>query len=144
VKTFYTYGNAYNDSFVKSMIYSYPGEFEVKYIDSIDEVGEGVIVIPGTSAKSESMESQQFSILHGDFRGDEVLNQLYENRDIEKLADSKIRTRGCSRYFVLETEVTGYRDLILKQVGEYDRWIAHGWILSAEKVHKHLDCSTTI
>ena len=144
VKTFYTYDNSYNDSFVKSMIYSYPGEFEVKYIDSIDEVREGVIVIPGTSAKSESMESQQFSILHGDFRGDEALNKLYENRDIEKLADSKIRTRGCSRSFVLETEVTGYRDLILKQVGEYDRWIAHGWILSAEKAHKHLDCSTII
>ena len=137
VKTFYTYDNPYSDSFVNSMLYSYPDEFDVKYIDSIGEVREGVIVIPGTSAKSEIMEGKKFAVL-GDFRGDKVLNKLYENRDIEKLADSKIRTRGCSRYFVLETEVTGYRDLILKQVGEYDRWIANGWILSAETVHKHL------
>ena len=81
------------------------------------------------------MESQQLAILNGDFREDEILNELYKNKDIEKLAISKIITRGCSKYFVLESEVTGYRDLILNQVSEYDRWIANAWILSAEEVH---------
>jgi|TARA_Y100000031_G_scaffold59346_2_gene67091 hypothetical protein len=135
VTQFYTYDNAYNDSLVKTMIYSYPNEFDVKYINSIEEVKEGIIVIPGTSSKSESMESQQYSIINGDFKDDKTLNELYENKDIEKLAISKIRTRGCSRYFVLETEVTGYRDLILKQVSDYDHWIANAWVLSAETVH---------
>ncbi len=135
VTQFYTYDSAYNDSLVKTMIYSYPNEFDVRYINSIDEVKEGIIVIPGTSSKSEPMESQQYAIINGDFTDDETLNKLYENKDIEKLAFFKIRTRGCSRYFVLETEVTGYRDLILKQVSDYDHWIANAWVLSAEAVH---------
>jgi hypothetical protein len=135
VKEIYTYDNSYNDSLVKSMTYSYPGEFKVKHITGIKDVAKGIIVVPGTSSKSESMESQQLAILNGDFREDEILNELYKNKDIEKLAISKIITRGCSKYFVLESEVTGYRDLILNQVSEYDRWIANAWILSAEEVH---------
>lgn len=134
VTDFYTYDNPYNDSFVKTMLYSYPDDFSVKYIECLSEVETGIVVIPNTSSKSEHMESTQYSIINGDFTADELLNKLYETREIEKVAISKIRTRGCSKYFVQESEVTSYRDLILNQVDDYDRWIAHGWILSAESI----------
>lgn len=144
VKEFYTYDNAYNDSFVKAMVYTFPGEFQVNYVNGIEEVETGVIVIPGTSSKSESMESQEYSILNGDFTEDKILNELYKTRDIEKLALAKLRTRGCSKFFSLETEVVAYRDLILKQITDYDRWIANAWILRAEDVHEYLKSKRSV
>ncbi|MBD3271710.1 MAG: hypothetical protein GF384_04130 [Elusimicrobia bacterium] len=136
IKTFYTYDNPYNDSFVKTMLYSYPREFQVKYVNKLSDVPRtGYMVIPGTSSKSEAMESQSYSIVHGDFTEDPWLNMLYKTKALETLAISKLRTRGCSSIYVCETEVTGYRDLILGQISAYDRWISHGWILPAEAVH---------
>lgn len=131
VREFYTYDNPYNDSLVKTMLYSFPNEFDVHYIKSIAEVKKGIIVIPQTSSKSVSMESTQYAIEHGDFTYDEALNNLLANRKIEKLALAKIKTMGCSKIYVLESEVTSYRDLILKQVKDYDRWLGNAWVLQA-------------
>ena len=130
VKEFYTYDNSYNDSFVHTMVSTYPNEFEVHTINSISEVNSGIVVTPNTSAKSVNMETQQYAILNGDFRNDEALNELMDNRYIENIALMKIRTMGCSKYYVHESEVTSYRDLILKQVTDQDRWRGYAWILS--------------
>jgi len=62
VRTFYTYDNPYNQPFVETMVYSHPGEFEVKYIDSIKDVGDGIVVVPPTSSKSLTMESDSFGV----------------------------------------------------------------------------------
>lgn len=131
IKEFYTYNNPYNNSLVQTMLYSYPDDFNVHYIQSIGEVAEGIIVIPGTSSKSLSMETEKYAIEHGDFIYDELLNQLYKDRKIEMLAIAKIKTMGSSRIFVHESEVTSYRDLILKQITEQDRWLGNAWIISA-------------
>jgi hypothetical protein len=134
VKEFYTYDNPYNEPLVRTMLYTYPDEFKVHYIKSIADVKEGVIVVPGTSSKSVSMESTQYAIENGDFTGDRALNQLYADRKIEKLAMARIKTMGCSRIFVHESEVTSYRDLILKQIADHDRWLANAWVLSASSI----------
>lgn len=131
IKEFYTYNNPYNNSFVQTMLYTYPDEFNVHYIQSIEEVTEGIIVIPGTSSKSLSMETEKYAIEHGDFIYDELLNQLYIDRKIENLAIAKIKTMGSSKIFVHESEVTSYRDLILKQITEQDRWLGNAWVISA-------------
>lgn len=138
IKTFYTYDISYNDSFVNAMLYSYPEEFQVEHISRLEEVEDGYIIIPCTSSKSEHMESDTFSATYGDFTEDETLNELYKSKTIEEINVGKFRTRGCSPLFSLEAEVTGYRDLILKQTQDYDRWIAHGWILPAKAVQEFI------
>jgi len=134
VKEFYTYDNPYNDSFVHTMVYSYPNEFKVHTINSISEVNNGIVVIPNTSSKSVNSETMQYAILNGDFDKDEALNELYENRGIEKIALAKIRTMGSSKYYVHESEVTSYRDLILKQMADQDRWRGNAWIFHSGTV----------
>ncbi len=136
ITEFDTYGNTFNDCFVHTMLCTYPGEFKVNFVDSMADMKSGWFVVPPTSAKSETMESQQFSILNGDFRADPVLNLLLDDRAIEKIAAGKFQTRGTSRYFSLETEVTGFRDLILHQMKEKDYWLGNGWLVSAEAVRQ--------
>ena len=134
VKVFYTYDNPYNNGFVQTMLYSHPGKFEVKYIDSISDVGAGIVVVPPTSSKSLAMESDSFGVQNGDFRTDRALAELLDSRRIEDIALAKINTFGSSRYFVHESEVTSYRDIILKQIGDNDRWLGHGWVIDAKNL----------
>jgi hypothetical protein len=129
VSSFYTYDNSYNDPFVSAMIASYPDEFEVKYIENMSEVSEGVIVIPATSSKSVTQETQQYAIINGDFDKDSYLNKLLLDKSIETEAVFKIPTAGSSKYYVHESEVTSYRYIVLKQINEYDRWLGNAWIL---------------
>jgi hypothetical protein len=43
---------------------------------------------------------------------------------------------GTSRKWVHEDEVTSYRELLLKDITEYDRWRALGWIIDVPKLRK--------
>ena len=129
VDKFYTYNNSYNDSFVSAMISTYPGEFDVHFINNLSEVTEGVIVIPAVSSKSVSQETQKYAIINGDFDKDLSLNNLLEDHSIEDIAVSRIPTVGSSKYYVHESEVTSYRDIVLKQISENDRWLGNAWIL---------------
>ena len=132
VDTFYTYDNPYNDSFVKTMVSSYPDEFNVKYIDSLSDISRGIVVIPAVSSKSVSMETQQYAILDGDFNKDLSLNNLLKDKSIEDKALMKIPTMGSSKYYVHESEVTSYRSFILKQISDFDRWLGNAWILEIQ------------
>lgn len=134
---FFSYDTAYNDGFVKTMLYSYPGEFSVQYVRSIEEAGnEGVFVVPPSSSKSVAMETQQFSILNGDFRQDSVLNELLDTGRIEKIALERIKTLGSSRVYVHESEVTSFRDLGLHQIADRDRWLGHGWVIDLATINQ--------
>ena len=116
IQSFYTYNNPYNNSFVESMLYSHPDEFDVTYIDNIKEAMGGIVVVPPTSSKSVDMTSDKYGVENGDFRDDLVLTQLLDSREIERVALAKFDTRGCSRYFVHESEVSTYRDIFLGQI----------------------------
>ena len=119
------------------MLYSYPGEFSVQYVRSIEEAGnEGVFVVPPSSSKSVAMETQQFSILNGDFRQDSVLNELLDTGRIEKIALERIKTLGSSRVYVHESEVTSFRDLGLHQIADRDRWLGHGWVIDLATINQ--------
>lgn len=129
VNTFYTYKTSFNDSFVSTMIYSFPNEFNVKYIKKMSEIKTGYLVVPQTSAKSVSMETQQEAILNGDFNTDKKLNDLIKSKEISKLALVRIPTIGNSKYFAQESEVTSYLDLMLKRVSDFDLYRGNAWIL---------------
>ena len=135
VSEFFTYDTPYNDAFVDSMSAADLEKYKVRYIDNINEVKKGVIVIPGTSSKSFNMESQKCAIEQGDFTSDKDLNYLIETRKISDFAIARLKTFGNSRFWGHESEVVSFRDLILKDIDENDRWRGWAWVLDAEKLH---------
>ena len=129
VEKFYTYKTHFNDSLVETMIYGFPDEFEVVYVKNMSEVKEGYLVVPQTSAKSVSMETQQEAINNGDFTYDSNLDSMIISREIESIAIARIPTLGNSKYFAQESEVTSYLDLILKKISKLDFYRGNAWIL---------------
>ena len=138
IKEFYTYNTPYNNPLVKTMTYSYPDDFVVRYVKTMGEVKAGIMVVPGHSAKSVQMETTGYAIENGDYREDPMLNKVYDQHTMEACALVKIRTMGSSKVYVHESEVTSYRDLILHQITDEDRWLAQAWVVDIARVHQML------
>lgn len=130
---FYTYDTPYNNAFVGALLAS-KDSYKVHSIQSLAEVAKGYIIVPGTSAKAVNMESECCAIEDGDFSMDPDLNRLIESKEIVNVAVACFKTFGTSRVWVNESEVTSYRDLILKEISHEDRWRGHGWILDAGRL----------
>ena len=129
IDKFYTYKTTFNDAFVTPMLDNFPNEFSVDYISSIDEVKEGYVVVPPVSAKSVSMETQKEAIEGGDFVHDPVLKDLLKEKKIEKIALCKIKTMGSSKFWVHNSEITSFRDLVLGDISPLDRWLGYAWVI---------------
>jgi len=135
ISEFYTYDNSFNTAFVEVLIDQYPDKYKVKYIQSLSEVKTGYIVVPGTSAKALNMDSVRQGIEHGDFTDDPALNKIKKDKQIENLAIASFKNTGSSKYWVQDSEVTSYRELVVKDISDDDRWLAKGWLLDAEIIH---------
>ncbi len=144
IKEFYTYNTNYNKSFIEAIHgigksdYLPPKDmappYIVHYINSIADVKNGWIVIPCTSSKSLYMNTEMEAIEGGDYTKDPVLNKLLETRDMEKIATAKFKTMGTSNIWPVESEVTGFRDLILHEITKKDRWRGYAWLLNTRNL----------
>src|SRR3989344_1245137 len=151
IKRLYTYKTSFNNCFVEGIpgifVSDYmppkniPAPFQITYIESIADVTDGWIVIPGTSSKSLIMESEKEAIINGDYTKDPVLNKLLETKDIEKIATVKFKTYGTSRIWTHESEVSSYRDLILHEITKKDLWRGYAWLLHTDNLKKYLASS---
>ncbi len=138
VREFYTYATAYNDSLVGVLADAMPSAYTIHYIRRLTDVERGYIVVPGTSAKALTAESDASAIAGGDFSDDPDLTALIEQRAIERCAAAAFRTFGTSRIWVHESEVTSFRDLILKDITAADRWRGRAWLLRASDCRRAL------
>lgn len=144
IKEFYTYKINYNRTFVDAIPGIGKSDFlppdnivplyTVHYINSISDVKDGWIVIPGTSSKAINMNTEREAIDSGDYTKDPVLNKLLETRDMEKIATAKFKTMGTSTIWSVESEVTGFRDLILHEITDKDRWRGYAWLVHTSKI----------
>lgn len=134
VRGFTTYDTPYNDAFVFALPAEVRSRYEIRFITRLEEVSHGYVVTPGTSAKALNMESQRWAIENGDFRLDPLLNSLIETKTIERYAVACFKTFGSSRVWVHESEITTYRDLILREIGPRDRFRGRAWILDAGRL----------
>jgi len=107
----------------------FPNDFKVEYVSSIKKLRDKIILIPNTSSKSLFMESEKYAIKNGDFDEDEYLNSLIDDKFQNVQVLRKFKTMGSSKYFVNESEVTSYRNIILKQISDYDRFRGHAWLI---------------
>lgn len=129
IRNFATYDNPYNEALVKTMVYTFPNEFEVEYVDRIKNAKGKYFIVPQTSSKAIYMECQKYAIENGDFSFDIELNRLFNSREIQKVSLKSFKTMGSSAYYVHESEVTTYRCIILKQVKAADILRGHAWLL---------------
>lgn len=138
VKQFYTYDIRYNDAFVGVLPSKFLEDTNVHYIESVKDVTSGLIVVPGTSSKAWNMESIIWRDNFRDFEADAALNYLIDSKTIDRCAVASFKTFGTSRIWLNDSEVPSYRELILKEISEYDRLRGRGWILDANKVQEEL------
>lgn len=128
---FYTYKTSYNNSFVDAL----KKKYIIHYINSIDDIKKGWIIIPPTNSRSPYMEGDP-EALDGDYTKDPKLNELLTTRKIDKIATAKFKTLGSSKIWPQEADVATYMDLILKEVGENERFRGYAWLVNAENIDK--------
>ncbi|OGX50231.1 MAG: hypothetical protein A3G88_05465 [Omnitrophica WOR_2 bacterium RIFCSPLOWO2_12_FULL_63_16] len=135
IHAFSTYDTPYNKSFLGVWPPQLREQFEIRYLRTLREVADGYVVVPSTSSKSFDMSTDDWAITHGDFDVDPELNRLLESKAIARYAVASFKTVASSRMWVQEHDVTSYRDLILKEVGELDRrWRGRAWILDGKRL----------
>lgn len=141
IKKIYTYDTAYNNAVVNAIPPNILKEFQIEYITSLNDIKQkdAWVVIPGTSSKSLNMSSEMEGIRDGDYTKDPVLNGLIRTREIEKIAEEKFKTVGTSKIWVHEEEVSSYRDLMLKDIKEEDRFRGYAWLVSMQEITKFIN-----
>ncbi len=145
IRDIYTYQTPYNES----MVYTIPGikespyvprkkkapPFNVHYINSLADVKDGWIVIPGTNGLALTLDDEPEAI-NGNFRftKDPVLNKLLDSKEIEKVATAKFKTYGTSRAWSSECEVLSYLDLILHEITQDALYRGHAWLIHSSNL----------
>ena len=135
VKRLYTYDTPFNHMFVSALPAEYMQRLEVCFIRTLSDISEGYVAIPATSEKGVTMVGNSVAVNRGDFRDDPIFNSLLDSRSINDVAVEMFKTENSSRFWVHEDQVTSYRDLILNEIFDEDRWRGNGWLLDVKKIH---------
>lgn len=138
IKEFYTYKTDFTNAFINCIRKEILGRFTIRPIQTLSDLRDGWLVIPGTSSKAFNMESEMEGVRGGDFTRDRILNTLLDAHALDSIAAAKIKTFGTSFYWGHESEVPSYRDLILGEVKDQDRYRGYGWIVHADKLKKYI------
>jgi hypothetical protein len=127
--SFATYKNPYMQGTINPMLDS-NNNFKVEYVDSIKDCKSNFFICPPISSKSVSFETNKHVIKNGDLNSDTVLNKILKDDNNKNYIIKDFKTFGSSRYYVLESEVTGYRELGLQEITDYDRYLGKCRIIS--------------
>jgi hypothetical protein len=131
-----TYNNPYNDEIVGPINQKFSNKIKFKFYESLDYCKDcDYFLVPQRSAKSFSMESQQFAIKNGDFKMDKKLNEIEKNNILNDIIVKRFKTLGTSRFYVGESEISGYREFCLKDITEADRKLTYALILDLRKLN---------
>ncbi len=143
IKEFSTYDTYYNYSFIGVIDPDAIKKFKIHYIKKMHEALPGWILVPPTSCKSTA-SSAAAGEPHLDFTEDIFLNQLFETRQIEKIATAKFKSRGTSRIWPQEGEIASFRDLILHDISDYDRLRGHGWLINTNNLPNSISVNNAV
>ena len=59
-----------------------------------------------------------------------------EKNLIKNYVEKEFKTMGSSKIWVLESEVTGFRDLNLNDINDHDRWLGMCRIINLKELKK--------
>ena len=80
------------------------------------------------------METEKEAIKNGDFKSDSFLTKLIKKNLLKNYLEKDFKTLGSSKIWVLESEVTGFRDLNLNDINDYDRWLGKCRVINLKKL----------
>ncbi|MDP3696774.1 MAG: hypothetical protein Q8R55_01955 [Candidatus Taylorbacteria bacterium] len=104
--------------------------FRVHYIHRLDEVKNGWIAIPGTNRIAMVLTET----INDDYTKDPTRNHLIETKQMDKLAEAKLKTYSTSAVWPHEDEVTSYCVLYLKNEGSKNPYRGYAWLVHSSKL----------
>jgi hypothetical protein len=129
VNKIYTYKTEFNYPFIDIINEFYPEKYKIEYILSLDEINEGFLFVPCTSAKAAYFQSAGSIGPVGDFTEDEKLNELISSKEIQKYSVARFKNLGTSRYWQQLGNVVSFRDLILSEISSFSSIRKFAWLL---------------
>jgi hypothetical protein len=121
ILNFSTYRTPYNESLVGVLEHEdIEKMFNISYYDSIKDSSDQYFILPNRSSKSVAMESTATAASGKDFDSDLYLSDMEQSGTLNDITIHKFPTIGSTRYFLSESEVTGYRFFELGQYNEID------------------------
>ena len=132
VKKFSTFKSTFNNSAVIPMLDKY-SNFKVEFVNKIENSTNSYFVCPPLSSKSVLVETDKFAIKNGDLTNDKQIQLLIKNKTLDKKSLITFKTFASSKIYVLESEVTSFRDLVLKDITNYDRWLGLSRVFKLRK-----------
>jgi hypothetical protein len=136
IKKFYTYDTLYNYPFEGIIKDFFSDRYDIEYISSIGQIDNGCLLVPCTSSKAAYFQSASTIGPVGDFKEDDVLNLLIDTKEIQKYSIASFKTLGNSKYWQQLGNVVSFRDLMLKEVTNEDRFRGYAWLLKIENNFK--------
>lgn len=133
IKKFYTYDTLFNYPFVGIIKHFFSDKYNIEYISSIDQIDNGYVFVPCTGSKSAYFQSARTIGPVGDFKEDDVLNLLIDTKEIQQCSIASFKSLGNSKYWQQLGNIVSFRDLILKEVQNEDRFRGYAWLLKKEK-----------
>ena len=79
------------------------------------------------------VETDKSAIKNGDLTNDKQIQRLIKNKTLDKKSLIAFKTFASSKVYVLESEVTSFRDLCLKDITNYDRWLGLSRVFKLKK-----------
>lgn len=137
IRKFYTYNTKYNDVLVNFIPPEMRKEYQINFIESLKEVKEGYVIVPGVSSKSWNFEAYECGIKGQDFDKDPLLTELIDTKEIQDFSIASFKTLGTSKIWINESEITTYRNYIVKDITNLDRWRSQVWIVDGGKLHAY-------
>jgi len=134
IKKFFTYDTLFNSPLTDVIKDFFPDKYDIQYISSINEIKSGYLLVPCTSSKAAYYQSAGKIGPVGDYKADEALNSIIETREIQKFSVASFKTFGNSKYWQQIGNVVSFRDLILKEVNDEDRFRGYAWLLDVKKI----------
>lgn len=140
IKEFYTPRTGYQYALIEAIEPSIRERYNIKYIDKLDNIDrpDGWLLIPGMSSKTAMPEIDEIKN-NLDLTEDPKLNRFIESREIERIAEGKFKTFGTSDIYVHEGEVPSYRDLMLREITDQDRFYGYAWLVRIENISEYLN-----
>jgi len=143
ILNFSTYRTPYNESLVGVLEHEdVENLFNIRFYDSIKDSSDQYFILPNRSSKSVAMESTSTAATGSDFNSDLYLLDIERSGILNDITIHKFPTIGSTRYFLSESEVTGYRFFELGQYDEIDFEKTYARIIDLKKYHNLLGKST--
>lgn len=136
VKTLYTYKTLFNYPFIDVVEQFYPNKYDIQYVDSLADIDSGYLFVPSIGSKSAYYQSVDSIGPVGNFKEDHLLTSLIESKKIRDCAEASFKTLGSSKYWQQIGNIVSFRDLILKEVKDVDRFYGLAWLVNIDTLHR--------